>query len=99
MVAGLIEEGEAPPMATIAEVKNGLTHGKTEARQALAQLAGVIGQVDKAIAILAALAAGTQQPAVMSAIGKLNAAKQRFGEGAAAINSAIEDTDKYNAVL
>jgi hypothetical protein len=86
-------------MATIADIKNGLNHGKQEANQALGQLAGAVAQVDKAIAVLAALMAGTQQPAVMSAIGKLNAAKQKFGEGAAAIRSAIDDTDKYNAVL
>jgi hypothetical protein len=86
-------------LATIGDIKNGLNHGKTEANQALGQLNGVITQVDKAIAVLSALMAGTQQPAVLSAIGKLNAAKQKFGEGAAAIRSATDDTDKYNAVL
>ncbi|WP_371409296.1 hypothetical protein OG423_05100 [Micromonospora zamorensis] len=46
-----------------------------------------------------ALAAGTQQPAVMGAIGKLSAAKQKFGEGAGLIQAASAQTDKYNAVL
>jgi ABC-type transporter Mla subunit MlaD len=86
-------------LATIADIKNGLNHGKEEANQALGQLSGVISQVDKAIAVLSALMAGTQQPAITAAIGKLNAAKQKFGEGAAAISSAIDDTDKYNAIL
>jgi hypothetical protein len=35
----------------------------------------------------------------MQAIGKLNAAKQKFAEGAGAIQSAIADTEKYNSVL
>lgn len=86
-------------MATIGDIKNGLNHGKAEANKALAQLAGASAQVDRAIAVLQALMAGTQQPQVLSAIGKLNASKQKFGEGAAAIRSAIDDTDKYNAVL
>jgi hypothetical protein len=86
-------------VATIGDIKAGLTHGKTEAEKALAQMSNVNAQVDKAIAVLQALIAGTGQPAVMQAIGKLNAAKQKFGEGAAAIQSAIADTDKYNTVL
>ena len=86
-------------MATIGDIKAGLTHGKTEADKALAQLAGVNAQVDKAIAVLQALAAGTQQPAVMGAIGKLPAAKQKFGEGAGLIQAAVAQTEKYNAVL
>lgn len=86
-------------MATIGDIKAGLTHGKSEADKALAQLAGVNAQVDKAIAVLQALAAGTQQPAVMDAIGKLSAAKQKFGEGAGLIQAAVAQTEKYNAVL
>ncbi|MBM0231174.1 hypothetical protein ACPXB1_21875 [Micromonospora sp. DT68] len=86
-------------MATIGDIKAGLAHGKSEAEKALAQLAGVNAQVDKAIAVLQALAAGTQQPAVMGAIGKLSAAKQKFGEGAGLIQAASAQTDKYNAVL
>jgi hypothetical protein len=86
-------------LATIGDIKNGLNQGKQEANQALGQLNGVISQVDRAIAILSAVMAGTQQPAVMSAIAKLNAAKQKFGEGATVIRSAIDDTDRYNAVL
>ncbi|MFC7545893.1 hypothetical protein [Plantactinospora sp. GCM10030261] len=86
-------------MATIGDIKAGLAHGKSEADTALAQLAGVNAQVDKAIAVLQALAAGTQQPAVMGAIGKLSAAKQKFGEGAGLIQAAIAQTEKYNAVL
>ncbi|WP_018723234.1 hypothetical protein [Salinispora fenicalii] len=86
-------------MATIGDIKAGLAHGKTEADKALAQLAGANAQVDKAIAVLQALAAGTQQPAVMGAIGKLTAAKQKFGEGAGLIQAAVAQTEKYNAVL
>jgi alpha-D-ribose 1-methylphosphonate 5-triphosphate synthase subunit PhnH len=86
-------------VATIGDIKAGLTHGKTEADKALAQLSGVTAQVDKAIVVLQALMAGTSQPAVMQAIGKLNAAKQKFAEGAGAIQSAIADTEKYNSVL
>lgn len=86
-------------MATIGDIKAGLNHGKSEADKALAQLAGVTAQVDKAIAVLQALAAGTQQPAVMGAIGKLSAAKQKFGEGASLIQAAVAQTEKYNAVL
>ncbi len=86
-------------MATIGDIKAGLAHGKNEADKALAQLAGVNAQVDKAIAVLQALAAGTQQPAVMGAIGKLTAAKQKFGEGAGLIQAAVAQTEKYNAVL
>ncbi|WP_018254041.1 hypothetical protein [Salinispora mooreana] len=86
-------------MATIGDIKAGLAHGKTEADKALAQLAGATAQVDKAIAVLQALAAGTQQPAVMGAIGKLTAAKQKFGEGAGLIQAAVAQTEKYNAVL
>jgi alpha-D-ribose 1-methylphosphonate 5-triphosphate synthase subunit PhnH len=86
-------------VATIGDIKSGLTYGKTEASKALAQLSGVTSQVDQAIAVLQALMAGTTQPAVMQAIAKLNAAKQKFNEGAVAIQSAIADTDKYNAAL
>jgi hypothetical protein len=86
-------------VATIGDIKNGLVYGKTEANQALAHVAGAVDQIDKAMVILTALMAGTQQPTVMSALAKLTAAKQKFGEGAAAVRSAIDDTDKYNAVL
>jgi hypothetical protein len=83
----------------IAEIKAGLAHGRSEAEQALARLNGVNDEVDKAIAILQALAAGTQQPAVMGAISKLGAAKQQFGEGAKLIRAAIDQTEKYSAIL
>jgi hypothetical protein len=82
------------PAADIGAERGVHEHGHGQHRQ----LAAVVAQLDKAIAALQALMAGTQQPAVLSAIGKLNAAKQKFGAGAAAIRSAIDDTDKYNAV-
>ncbi|MEU5943096.1 hypothetical protein ABZ807_28920 [Micromonospora sp. NPDC047548] len=86
-------------MATIGDIKAGLVHGKSEADKALTQLAGVTAQVDMAIAVLQALVAGTRQPAVMGAIGKLTAAKQNFTEGAGLIQAAIAQTEKYNAAL
>ncbi|TDB79553.1 hypothetical protein [Micromonospora sp. KC721] len=86
-------------MASIGDIKAGLAHGKSEADKALAQLAGVNAQVDRAIAVLQALAAGTQQPAVVGAIGKLSAAKQKFGEGAGLIQAAAAQTEKYSAVV
>src|SRR5262245_66691015 len=86
-------------MATIGDIKAGLNHGKNEAERALEQLSGVAGQLDRAIAVLQALTAGTSQPSVMSAIGKLNAATQKFAEGATAIRYAIDEADRYNAVM
>lgn len=86
-------------MATIGEIKAELARSKSEAERALAQLSGVNAEVEKAIAILQALAAGTQQPAVFGAIGKLGAAKAKFGEGAKHIRAAITQTDNYSALL
>lgn len=86
-------------MATIGDIKAGLAHSKSEAERALAQLNGVNAEVDKAIAILQALSAGTQQPAVMGAISKLGAAKAKFSEGAHLVRAAITQTDNYSALL
>jgi alpha-D-ribose 1-methylphosphonate 5-triphosphate synthase subunit PhnH len=86
-------------VATIGDIKAGLSNADQEAKKALTQLSSVTAQVDKAIAVLQALMAGTSQPAVLAAIGKLNAAKQKFTEGGASIRGALVDTERYNSVL
>jgi hypothetical protein len=86
-------------MASIGEIKAGLATGKDEAQRALAQLAGVVGQIDKAIAVLQATAAGSGQPKVAQAVARLQQAKQSFAEGSASVRAAVEDTDSYAAVL
>ena len=86
-------------MATIGDIKAGLNNGKAEATKAIAQLNGVNQQIDRAISILQALIAGTNQPAVMQALAKLAGAKQKLAESQGMINSAIADTDRYNAAI
>nr|MDT0658908.1 hypothetical protein [Micromonospora sp. DSM 115978] len=86
-------------MASIGEIKAGLAQSRSEAERALAQLNSVNAEVDKAIAILQALAAGTQQPAVMGAISKLGAAKERFSEGANLIRAAVNQTENYSSII
>jgi hypothetical protein len=86
-------------MATIQDIKAGLTGGKSEAERALGQLNGVVDSIDKAIAVLVATSAGSGQPKVAQAIAKLQQAKQKFAEGAASVRGAMADTDSYSAVL
>lgn len=84
-------------MATIPEIKDGLAQSRNEAEQALSRLSGVLAQLDQATAILQELAPDSGQPAIMSAIGNVGAAKQRFSEGAETVRSAISDIGKYEA--
>ena len=91
--------GREIQLGTIGEIKAGLAHGRSEAERALAQLADVNAEVDRAISVLRALAAGTDQPAVMGAIAKLGSAREKFGEGANLIRAAITQTENYSAVL
>ncbi|MEQ4301361.1 hypothetical protein ABNF97_08220 [Plantactinospora sp. B6F1] len=86
-------------MSSIGEIKAGLARSRGEAEKALAQLNSVNAEIDKTITALQALAAGTQQPAVLGAISKLGAAKQKFGEGAGLIRAAIDQTEKYSAAI
>jgi len=86
-------------MATIGDIKTGLNSAKTEAQKAITQVAAVSAQIDKSIAILTALTAGVRQPSVHKAIGNLQAAKSKLIDSTVAVQAAITDTDRYNAVL
>jgi hypothetical protein len=93
------QDSEGSLVASIAGLKNGLKQASTEAEKALTQLAALDAQVDQAIAMLTAVTGGYSQPALMKAIGSLQAAKQKFAEGGTAIRSAIAATDHYNSAI
>jgi hypothetical protein len=86
-------------MASIGDIKTRLALGRSQAEQGAAQIVAVAGQLDQTIGALQALVAGTGQPQVTQAIGKLGAAKQQLAQSHAAIRAAISDLDHYQAGL
>ncbi|MFC7545886.1 hypothetical protein [Plantactinospora sp. GCM10030261] len=86
-------------MATIGDIRTGLATATSEAERALMQLSAAAILVDKAIATLEALSAGTRQPACRGAIGKLTGARNRFDQGAERVKAAIDQLRRYDAAL
>lgn len=86
-------------MASVEEVKAGLSAASSEASGTVAQARAAKESADKMITRLRAVAQGTSHPKIQEAIAKAEQAKQKLDEAAALANAAAESARAYMAVL
>ncbi len=84
-------------MASIQEIKAGINQFGKSTQEQVAQLRAVHDSIDRSLAQLRAVTAGTAHPRVAEAISRMEQAKAKLNEASQLAGASIEATRHYAA--
>jgi hypothetical protein len=87
------------PVSQADAVRAALREAAVDAEQAATQVAAAVARLDEAVAILTVAAKGSSQPAAAQALGRLAAARQRFGEADNTLRRATAAAARYATLV
>ncbi len=86
-------------MSSVEEVKVHVAASVDGAQRAVSGIQQVGDQLDEALSRLRMTALGSVHPAVLSAMSQLEQAKMRLDEAATLTRAAMDEADRYRAVI